>query len=541
MEEPELWTGPPDDPYRYGLWGVIGGGAEGRVYRATRQLVDGHLDVAVKVLASEQFGGVEAVAARWQTQAARLRNINHPGVVGVQEAFLGAPPHARGATMITSGVPHFVMAWVEGQTLAAWCASEPHLEARLRVLENVADALDELHRHEQVHADIKPANLLVTTRQLPTAGTISNGVLVDFGLMRTITGAPPSQLAGTLGYWAPEVLAGYAYTGASDLYALAGVVFFLCTGQDPPFPTGDYVAEIRARMAGAPPGVVDGVAAAMHPDPYSRPAQGCRLWLSALRAGLSSSAAPPTAAAPALFGGAMDPTVPVATVGGGPTLIEAPRRRWPLLVALVALVALAGGVAGVVLTKGSKDRGSNVAAGSTTTLSPTSTTEPGTTTSSSPSTTSSTGPPTTVAPTTAVPTTVVSSALPDRAFLDTFTRVNGDATTGQAKANSVTYLHAITQDAQCQGQRSVEYDLSRAYTLLEGVVALRDDSDSGIAVIYAVYGDEKQLAKGSVALGQTDPIHIDVTGVLRLRLEATTTSTSCRSLQLVWGDLQVTK
>lgn len=56
-----LWAGPTDDPERYRLWHVVGGGGEGRVFRATRTVGDRDVDVAMVKEAFGQILGLSSV------------------------------------------------------------------------------------------------------------------------------------------------------------------------------------------------------------------------------------------------------------------------------------------------------------------------------------------------------------------------------------------------------------------------------------------------------------------------------------------------
>lgn len=567
----ELWAGPPDEPDRYTLWAVVGGGGEGKVYRATRALRDGHLDVAVKVMLPDRFGrdGEPApqVAERWMAQAARLRNLRHPGLVGVQEAFLGPPPHPPGLA-VDGQFAYFVMAWVEGRDFAAWLSEQRTVVERLGVLDNVADALDELHGAGQVHADVKPGNVLVRSTALPTGATVESGILVDFGVMRSITGTRPSQLAVTVGYAAPELWQGAPYSPASDLYALAGLVLFALTGQHPPV-AQDAQAEAAARLRAlsVPPPTVDAVVAALHPNPAQRPPGGCRSWLAAARGGLTSSLTGPTGAA---FSPPTAPTEPVATLGpsgaggaGGEAGAQParggasrPRTRWLVggLAAALLVAAAGGGYAlaggdadpsadssGDQVSDGDDQRTTTTARARTTTTADAELDDPeeavgldvdeasrelataGFTVEEA-ETIDETVPDGQVLDVSEEGGTVILTVArrPVTRFLTDLTYVDGWADVGLFDLSGTSFTHALRLDVGgCGDSASVEYDLGRDYRAIVGAMGIDDDSSADLRARVEVFLDGTLVQTNDIGLGEAVAIDRDIQNALRLKVQAT--------------------
>jgi hypothetical protein len=192
-------------------------------------------------------------------------------------------------------------------------------------------------------------------------------------------------------------------------------------------------------------------------------------------------------------------------------------------------------VAGTILATRSRDNGTHTASGAGTTL----TSSPTTTSSSS---TSSTTPAAGFSGTSATSTTVQTNyAAPQ--YLADWKAVDGGAQTGRAKANAVTYEHAITMIPGCGGPTtSVAYDLSRAWKRFQTTVALRDDSDTTEPpATFAVYFDSVKVKSGELRLGQSVSIDLGATNLLRLRLEMTDRAHCFDTNQkwLVWGDPKV--
>jgi serine/threonine protein kinase len=514
------WAGPDDEPDRYALWAAIGGGAEGTVYRATCRLADGDIDVAVKMMSPDRFDGrgepAEQLAARWSTHAARLRNLSHPGLVAVQEAFLGAPPHQRGAPR-DGRAAYFVMAWVDGRDYGTWAFEQPSLADRLGVLEQVAGGLDELHRAQQVHADVKPNNILVKTTTIPTGATVDSTVLVDFGVMRTITHTPATQVTFAAGYAAPEVTGQGVYTPASDLYALAGVVYFALAGQHPP--TGpSAVAQVRQSLDAQhiPGATVEAIVAALDPDPTRRPRVGCRTWLTHARGGLSSGVMGATMLLPGGASGGQsggpsgDPSTNGPSGANGDKSGKATVSRATKVVLSVAVTVTIGG-AGAVLYPSIADPGPTTT--TTVTTASTTTAEPATTTTR--------------------PSTTTTSPSPNRppqagdVFLSDVDRVastNGWSAYPNVRIDGVEYVNGLRSSAidDCsQSVRDAEYSIDRRYQTLSAVVGLSDDSASNGPVLVEMVGDGAVIWSGVVQVGIAEEVAIDVSGVLRVRLVAT--------------------
>jgi serine/threonine protein kinase len=173
----------------------------------------------------------------------------------------------------------------------------------VRLLAQVAYALDTAHEAGLIHRDIKPQNILI--------GRGDHAYLADFGLIKApdearLTGT--GQFIGTIDYVAPEQIQGDPATPASDCYALTGVLYECLTGEVP-FPKPSEAATLHAHVMSPPPTVserrpdlpaaLDGVIAqGMAKDPWVRPSLAAELIQAASRA-LSSSAshlAPPATA-----------------------------------------------------------------------------------------------------------------------------------------------------------------------------------------------------------------------------------------------------
>ncbi|MEX2465005.1 MAG: serine/threonine-protein kinase, partial [Gaiellaceae bacterium] len=218
-------------PDRYANARRIGHGGMGEILLAEDRELG--RKVAVKLL-DERFARDDALRRRFRREAlAAARLSGHPHVVTI---FDVGEWHDR---------PFIVMEYLPGGTLAerARAGSVPRDQA-LMWLEQAAAALDAAHVEGIVHRDVKPANLLLDSRdELQVA---------DFGIARVVDDSTGSMTAagtvlGTAGYLAPEQARGEEATPASDRYALGVVAYELLTGGRP-FERGSATAEAVAHI-----------------------------------------------------------------------------------------------------------------------------------------------------------------------------------------------------------------------------------------------------------------------------------------------------
>ena len=174
------------------------------------------------------------------------------------------------------------MEYVRGVTLRELLdqTGELPFSIALRIARQLLEGLEAAHAMGVVHGDIKPENLI-----LDATGQLR---IMDFGIAHAARDARGQEgWTGTLGYLAPEQLAGHAGDTRSDLYA-CGVVMFETLAGRRPFP-GSETAELIYRVANeAPPSLrdhapqvperlVDLVARCLARDPAARPASAAAL------------------------------------------------------------------------------------------------------------------------------------------------------------------------------------------------------------------------------------------------------------------------
>ncbi|GAA1296687.1 Stk1 family PASTA domain-containing Ser/Thr kinase [Pseudonocardia xinjiangensis] len=209
---------------RYELGEVLGYGGMSEVHRG----LDTRLgrDVAIKVLRADLARDPQ-FQMRFRREAQNAAALNHPAIVAVYDT---------GEVAAESGtLPYIVMEYVDGQTLREIVKTTgPMTQQRvIEVMADVCAALDFSHRHNIIHRDVKPANIMINR-----AGAVK---VMDFGIARALgEGQNVTQTAAVIGtaqYLSPEQARGEAVDARSDVYAAGCVLFELLTG-DPPF-TGD--------------------------------------------------------------------------------------------------------------------------------------------------------------------------------------------------------------------------------------------------------------------------------------------------------------
>ena len=203
----------------YSLQRELGRGGMGVVYLARDVQLD--RDVAIKVLPTH-LAMQRTSRDRFLREARTAASLSHPNIV---------PIHRVGEA---AGFVFFVMAYVPGQTLGERLREGGPIGGAdvMRIMREVAWALEYAHEHGIVHRDIKPDNILIEQG--------SGRVLVtDFGIARStasddVQRSDPGRISGTAHFMSPEQAAGEPLDGRSDLYSL-GVVGFLAVSGRLPF------------------------------------------------------------------------------------------------------------------------------------------------------------------------------------------------------------------------------------------------------------------------------------------------------------------
>jgi Tol biopolymer transport system component len=199
----QLTTGTRLGPYE--IVSRLGAGGMGEVWKARDTRLD--RTVAIKV-SNEQF------SQRFEHEARAIAALNHPHICQLYDV----------------GPNYLVMESIDGHPLKGPLP----LDQALDFAGQICDALDAAHKKGIVHRDLKPANILATKAGVK---------LLDFGLAKLRPSAPlddatatmplttDGQIVGTLQYMSPEQLQGNEADARSDIFSFGLVLYEMLTGK----------------------------------------------------------------------------------------------------------------------------------------------------------------------------------------------------------------------------------------------------------------------------------------------------------------------
>jgi len=221
---------------RYAIERELGSGGMATVFLA-HDLKHDRL-VALKVLRPELTS--EVGSDRFLREIRLAAGLTHPHILPLFDSGEAG------------GFLYYVMPVVEGDSLRDRLKKERQLpvDDAVRIIGEVADALDYAHRRDVVHRDIKPENILLHD---------GHALVADFGIGKALSaGAQDATMTqvgmalGTPTYMSPEQAAGdHLIDGRSDLYSLGCVFYEVLTGE--PLYSGPTVQAIIARRFSASP------------------------------------------------------------------------------------------------------------------------------------------------------------------------------------------------------------------------------------------------------------------------------------------------
>jgi DNA-binding beta-propeller fold protein YncE len=330
---------------QYTIVNKLGEGGMGAVYKADQPAI--HRSVALKVLSANLASDPDALD-RFKREVDMIAELEHPYILPVYD--FGQ----------VDDNPYIVMRYMSGGSLFQRMHEQQLPQAELlRVLRQVAEALDYAHARDVIHRDLKPGNVL-----LDESG---NACLADFGLAKTMAGSrdltATGSILGTPAYMSPEQARGEKLDARSDVYAFAVMVYEALAGQLP-FQAKTSMEYIQKHLTEQPPSIVsvaprlppsvgEALRRGMAKDRNQRPARATQLMddLQAALAGkaaVGASPAPAPVAARTVAQGQRTGTVGVgaglAAASGESVAAEAapPERSWLvwLLVGVGALAAL---------------------------------------------------------------------------------------------------------------------------------------------------------------------------------------------------------
>src|SRR5207245_7019758 len=192
--------------------------------------------VALKILSNTDAKSKR----RFVQEAITASKLSHPNVAVVYEAGES-----------DEGCGFIAMQYVEGETLRSRLLRGPMpIGEIVSIAHEVADALDDAHRHGVVHRDIKPGNIIIDER--------GHAKVLDFGIAKlveldalvapdqstSVAETTAGKFLGTVQYVSPEQAGGGAIDARSDIFSLGVVLYEMVTGTNP-FATPNFLETLR--------------------------------------------------------------------------------------------------------------------------------------------------------------------------------------------------------------------------------------------------------------------------------------------------------
>lgn len=217
---------------RYLLKDRVGAGGMATVYRAQDQVLD--RTVAVKMMLP-QYAGDATFAARFKQEAQAAAGLSSPYIVNVYDWGKDGDTY------------YIVMEYLRGTDLKSGVRSHGALDPQkvAQIGSQICGALSVAHKHEIIHRDIKPQNIMV----LPDG----NIKVMDFGIARAKNShlTQDNNVLGTAHYVSPEQTRGQELGPTSDIYSL-GVVMYECATGQVPFDGDDAISVAMKQVSEIP-------------------------------------------------------------------------------------------------------------------------------------------------------------------------------------------------------------------------------------------------------------------------------------------------
>jgi serine/threonine protein kinase len=214
------------------------------------------------------------VKRRFIGEARLYGKMHHPNIVRIHDTGVFVDPDEE------IEVPYFIMSYVRGATLADVIKKKAPLDLTTvqQISRGVLGALEEMHRNNIVHRDIKASNIMIEEET-------NRAVIIDFGIAKDIVSGTKLTTTGALlgspAYMAPELFQEQYKVGpALDIYSFGVVLYEMFTGETP-FRGSNFIEVMNAhrqkpvpdasdRNPSLPPAANFIVAKAMAKDPGNR-------------------------------------------------------------------------------------------------------------------------------------------------------------------------------------------------------------------------------------------------------------------------------
>lgn len=198
---------------RYEILERIGSGGMSDVYKAKCHKLNRY--VAIKVLKPE-YSEDKTFVSKFRAEAQAAAGLMHANIVNVYD--VGEE----------NGIYYIVMELVEGITLKKYIEKKGVLGVReaVSIAIQVAQGIDAAHKHNIVHRDIKPQNIIISKE-----GKVK---VTDFGIARAASSNTiNSSVMGSVHYISPEQARGGYSDEKSDIYSFGITLYEMLTGKVP--------------------------------------------------------------------------------------------------------------------------------------------------------------------------------------------------------------------------------------------------------------------------------------------------------------------
>lgn len=200
---------------RYEIIEKIGGGGMALVYKAKCNLLNRY--VAIKVLRKE-FVNDEEFIKKFNRESQSAASLSHPNIVNIYDVG------------VEDNIYYIVMEYINGITLKQHIKNKGKLNSSemLDISIYIANAINNAHKNNIIHRDIKPHNIMITEE-----GQVK---VTDFGIARAVTNSTITQTSNMIGsvhYSSPEQAKGRYTDIKSDIYSLGIVMYEMIIGKLP--------------------------------------------------------------------------------------------------------------------------------------------------------------------------------------------------------------------------------------------------------------------------------------------------------------------
>ena len=220
---------------RYEIFGILGQGGMGSVYKARQIKLD--RIVALKVPNASMLAD-SGFMRRFEREARTCARFTHDNIVTIHDV------------MVSKDIAYICMEYVDGDPLDKFLTlhfDELAVADAVDLIGQICQGLHRAHEEEIIHRDIKPSNIYVTRDKRRVK-------IMDFGIARVAEATAltvDGSIMGTPYYMSPEQIRGETVTPATDVYSLAVVIYQIFTNRL--VFEGEITALIFKHVSEAPP------------------------------------------------------------------------------------------------------------------------------------------------------------------------------------------------------------------------------------------------------------------------------------------------